>query len=566
MKMHKLIAAALISSGLLLADLTPDQRRMDFLQLASLFWKQYGPYEWKRDAVGFDLAKVQPWLDRVAAAQSDLDYLEICHEYANSTKDGHVFFRTPSAFRATMPLDTDVYDGKVMIEFVGFAPGRYPIRVGDEVISVDGQPVDEIVKSFYPFTGFGSNARAQRRWAADYLFFRPQSVLPKAINVPDESVVVVKHVDGTEDRVTLPWTKTGEPFRGYGGLPTLLNRKASAFMDGQDDVPLPEDVEPWQRHMMRMGYSAARASDSEYGLRGYGTLAPVWALPAGFTIRQGTRATDFFASGFYVSGGKRIGYIRVPTMSPSNLTQALQSFEQEIAFFEANTDGLVVDVMRNPGGIIVYGHELARRLIPGRFDGIGFELRATANRLASISSELESLKSLNAQVPGVVPDWYIQSYEAIVADIRQALSENRGRTGPLPLNMPSLDVPSSDIAYTKPLIVLIDEFSLSTADLFPALIQDAGRGTLVGWRTGGLGGTNGSFNATSYSEGTLGVTFGLMVRPKSVSSEFGTSRYIENVGVRPDIELDIMTQENLLTNSRGFVTSFTNILLDKIGR
>ena len=47
-------------------------------------------------------------------------------------------------------------------------------------------------------------------------------------------------------------------------------------------------------------------------------------------------------------------------MTPNTaLAFALTQFGVEIAFLEANTDGLVVDVMRNPGGLIEYGHSLS---------------------------------------------------------------------------------------------------------------------------------------------------------------------------------------------------------------
>ena len=48
------------------ADLTPDQKRSDFVYLAGLYDKQYAPYEWKRLLFGFDALNIGPWLDRVA--------------------------------------------------------------------------------------------------------------------------------------------------------------------------------------------------------------------------------------------------------------------------------------------------------------------------------------------------------------------------------------------------------------------------------------------------------------------------------------------------------------------
>ncbi|HTM49698.1 MAG TPA: hypothetical protein VL285_13480, partial [Bryobacteraceae bacterium] len=43
------------------AQLLPEQKLLDFQQLAALYAKQYAPYEWKRDALGVDLFQIGPW-------------------------------------------------------------------------------------------------------------------------------------------------------------------------------------------------------------------------------------------------------------------------------------------------------------------------------------------------------------------------------------------------------------------------------------------------------------------------------------------------------------------------
>lgn len=84
---------------------------------------------------------------------------------------------------------------------------------------------------------------------------------------------------------------------------------------------------------------------------GLGSRNPVFraGLPADFVQRLGKSPGDFHFSGTYQSDGYTIGYLRVPHFSPS-ASQAMRELEAEISYFQANTDGLVVDVMRNPGG------------------------------------------------------------------------------------------------------------------------------------------------------------------------------------------------------------------------
>src|SRR5205814_2158977 len=162
-----------------------------------------------------------------------------------------------------------------------------------------------------------------------------------------------------------------------------------------------------------------------------------------------------------------IGYIRIPNYAPPSQAVALTQFETEMAFFQDNTDGLIVDEMRNTGGNLCFGENIAARLIPNPFRTTASEIRATRTRV------------------------------------------NR--------------------YYAK-------------------------RGLLVGFRTNGAGGNKTSFAAGAYSESSAGMTLALQVRPNPVvTSDFPTTSYIENVGVRPDVEIDYMKRENLLQRGKPFV-------------
>jgi hypothetical protein len=59
-------------------------------------------------------------------------------------------------------------------------------------------------------------------------------------------------------------------------------------------------------------------------------------------------------------------------------------------------------------------------------------------------------------------------------------------------------------------MMMIDEFSTSTADSVPAMFQDAGRGPLFGWRSNGAGGNNTTFSSGGYSEAFEGMTLALL--------------------------------------------------------
>lgn len=185
---------------------------------------------------------------------------------------------------------------------------------------------------------------------------------------------------------------------------------------------------------------------------------------------------------------------------------------------------------------------------------IPFEVRATPFWVESISTALEQAKALGA------PQSIINLYQAIKDEIVAANAANRGRTKPIPLDditidrSPAFDLAGNRIASTKPIMLLIDELTASAGDAFAATIQDNWRGLLFGRRTMGAGGNVVTWEAGSYSQGTMTVTESLMNRKFAVQTlEYPEAPYVENIGVYPDFYVDYMTQDNLTQNGKPFV-------------
>jgi hypothetical protein len=537
--------------------LTPEQKSSDFRYLAGLYAKQYAPYEWKRTLFGFDALDITPWMERVGGTTTDLDFYELCVEYISKFNDSHVPFILPSNFVASLNISVDIYDGKVLIDSISRARlplTAFPFQIGDELLSVDGKDPEQLIEEFAKYTSAG-NARSKRREAAARIVTRPQSRMPHAPELGDSASVSVRLASGETRTFTVPWVKTGVPLH-VGPVPSPKPSPARrAVVDAVED--LPEYLRTW----IDIQHSAATHVE---GVLGVGSRTPVFSLPANFEQRRGMAPADFFFSGSYVADGRRIGFIRIPNYN-TLAASVLQEFETEIAWLETNTEGLVVDNMRNPGGLLCFGENLVARLTPYQFRATTYELRATWSLVNNFYSALNSARLFNAD------KWMIDLYEVIFNNTLQAYQENRGRTGPTPLCSPSIDrLPATDqsgrmIAYTKPLIMLIDEFSISTADSVPAMIQDARRGVLFGWRTNGAGGTNITPAAGAYSEGRAGIVRGLMVRKEPIATPgYPTTHYIENVGVSPDVEYDFMTKENLLERGRPFVDAFTAAIVQQI--
>lgn len=608
MRIIRALVPFLCLAPLGLAQLTKDQKIADFNQLVGLYAKNYGPYELKRDVFGFDLFNLQPWLDQINQSKTDIEYYDILVNYVASLRDSHDEFTLASTFEAWMHMDGDIYDGKFLIDFVDrtYLPrAKYPFTVGDELVSVDGKPVADLLNTLAPYAVNGSsNPTSRQRLAAATITDRYQGWYPRAGDVTDTATIVVQRQGGATETYTIPWDLFGARIVNAGLTQTPkaktaaqdqefragLRRSASRVVrvrgsemtddgseanswgvwTGEPAAVEPDVIPDYMATQVALQNMSAAAAPKNFalasGLSPFDSLTPAFSPPTGFTLRLGAKSTDLFLSGTFTSGTNKIGFIRIPTFGPASTTLALQQFGTEIQYMQQNTDGLVLDLMGNGGGSICYAGSLASWVIPTTFRGGAQQLRATLNWRASFSSSLQSAKNRNAA------QWIIDLYTAYLAEVNSALAENRGMTGALPLCGASFDVaPPVDtkgnvLSYTKPILALTDNFTLSSAEIFTMYLQDNKRATIFGTRTDGGGGNVVSFSsATNYSEGNARVTEGLITRLQPVAVPgFPTLNYYDGVGIYPDLQQDYMTADNLQTGGTAFVKAFTSAISDLI--
>jgi hypothetical protein len=399
---------------------------------------------------------------------------------------------------------------------------------------------------------------------------------------PAASVVVRLAATGVASSYTIPWIKNGIPILSQGPVPSPVrgNGRLSLATDGQDitaglpgasaatatvfavaDAGPSDDTLPAYMDPIRPLLNASVSKDY-YTVLNFGSRFPIFGPPPGFMDLNAPCATCivrpgepvFFLFGtFTTPSGVRVGFARIPTMSPPSSAIALAQFDRAMAEFGSTTDALVVDVMRNPGGSVAFVEGLAQRLIPAPFNTIGFEIRATGSWLFSFASQLNFAR-LNPATPPAV----LANLEANFNEVLRAYNENRGRSEPVSLNSTgSLQLQPVPGAYTKPLLVLTDEFSASGGDMLPAILQSNRRGPIFGWRTMGAGGSVVSFPGPAFTESIFRITVSLMNRGHVVTTpDYPPAPYIENIGVRPDIPVDYMTRTNLMTGGAPFVQAF----------
>ena len=583
--MHRRLAPVLLLLALTVSAptaqeaLTSKQRIADLEQLAALYAKNYAPYEWKRDVFGFDLLRLTPWLQRIHDSD-DLDFQEALIEYVASLNDAHDGIAFPTTFFASLGFTVDIYDGKVLIDSINrilLPIAQFPFNVGDELVSVDGTPVQVLIASFRKYA-IAANPRSTDRVAASRIVSRSQQIMPHIPDLDDVAYIVVRSgATGGTSTFTVPWRKSGIPITSQGPVPSPRRGNGRIFLPSNlqslvapaenqpspvvfqiVDVAPPDDTLPAYMAPIHLLLNASVSKDY-FAVLGLGSRTPIYLPPAGFVQRLGTQPAHFFFSGTYNFGGFRIGLIRIPSMSPPSVATALQQLDDEIRYFNANTDALVVDVMRNPGGLVSFVEAISQRFIPVPFTTLGFQFRASAAVLFSFASVLNAARSNPATPPEVVAN-----HERNFNEVQRAYNQNRGLTDPVAVSSTgSLTLDPVPHAYTGPLMLLVDEFSASGGDAFPAIIQDNGRGPLFGMRTMGAGGTVVGFPATAYTESISRFTASLIHRGRLIhTSEYPPAPYIENIGVRPDIVADYMTRTNLMTAGAPFVQAFSQAIVN----
>jgi hypothetical protein len=591
--MRPLAAAALLvalsaSHAAAQETLSGAQRNSDLTELASQYAKNYAPYEWKRDVQGFDLLRLTPWLQRVHHSD-DLDFQEALIEYVASLNDAHDTIAFPTTFSASLSMSADIYDGKVLIDSINrtrLPLAQFPFVVGDEIVSFDGRPVMEVIQSLRKYS-ISANPRSTDRIAATRLVSRSQQIMPHLPQLGDAAVLGIKlAATGATNLYTIPWVKNGIPILSQGPVPSPVRGNGRLFLstDAQDiaaglagnaaaktsvfkvadggpvDGTLPDYMDPI-RPLLN-----ASVSQDYYSVLNFGSRIPIFALPAGFTDLNAPCATCivrpgeplfYFVATFTTASGVRIGFIRIPSMSPPSTAIALAQLDRTMALFAGSTDALVVDVMRNPGGLVSFVEAVAQRLIPAPFSTIGFEIRATGAWLFSFAAQLTNARANPATPPAV-----LANLEANFNAVLDAYDENRGRSAPVSLNSTgSLQLQPAPGAYTKPILTLTDEFSASGGDMLPAILQTNDRGPIFGWRTMGAGGSVVGYSGPAFTESFFRITVSLMNRGEIIHTpDFPPAPYIENIGVRPDIAVDYMTRANLLSNGASFVQAFIQVV------
>jgi len=530
-----------------LAALTADQRLTDFNQLVNIFERNYGPLRWKKTTIGLDWKKnAEDFRAKALAAKSDAEFYRVLAQFLASVKDAHVSSMIPSTYRSSLGFLCDFVEGKVLIETINtlrLPEVLFPFKKGDQLLAIGGVPVETIMADLIKVDNTGNELSTKRIAAARLTSRREASGLavPKGVT----TVTVLPKGASQPVTVTATWIVAGTPLLELDDLSSMLTANVvNAIGMADDGLELQQELKKMARFNLRM--PTAKVEEwVRAGVNDIGNPQSMFKLPENAQQIEGIPMT----AAIYEAAGKKIGLLRIPGYMSDDL---LQYIAMSIMKMEQETDVLVIDQTNNPGGSVSLVSDIVSIFADKSFKDMDFEIRPSLGWLETFQGINQQISDmLSADPNDMVANALKARFDYLEAEMRESLVQRRFLTNPVSLNLTGsfgMIQPQPTVRYTKPILMLINEFDFSGGDAFPALMKDNGRVTLFGAQTTGAGGNVSEYGPLANSHFKFSLTESLMVRPNG--------EYMENRGIVPDIAYSI-TEDDFMNGYRNYVRAFT---------
>lgn len=528
------------------AALSSEQRLSDFAQLVNILQRNYGPLRWKKQSVGLDFAKhVEEYKARVAAARNDAEYYNLLARFTAGLKDAHVTAMIPSTQRSQLGFTTDLIEGKVLIETVDrlkLPEVLFPFNKGDQLISVGGKSVEQIMDDMMAVSDTG-HINSSKRIAAARIPSRRQDrgfAIPKGVT----TITVLPKGAAQPVTVTATWIVSGAPILDLDDLENM----------GEDTDAVPTSATNGKQLLAALkklpefnsALSKVQLEDlSQIGIADIGSPKSMFKLPANAKEIPGMPVT----AAIYEVAGKKIGLVRIHQYMEEGL---LEVIARCVFVMEKETDVLVIDQANNPGGSVSLVSDLVGLFADKSYKDMDFKIRPSLNWVTKFHDINEKIAKMLKDDPNDFAANALKArFDYLEGEIKDAMTSKRFLTNPVSLNLTGsfgMIQPNAQVRYTKPVLLLINEFDFSGGDAFPAIMKDNGRVTLFGAQTSGAGGNVAEHGSLANSGFKLQLTESLMVRPNG--------QFMENRGVKPDVAYEI-TEDDFMNDYRGYFKAFT---------
>lgn len=505
-------------------------------QVITIFSEEYAPFEWKVKSEKFDLSS------EAKAAREQIEknpsittpeFQDILHNFVLATRDFHVSVSFYSTEAASLPFQVMGAGGRYFVVAIDRAkmpkiPGS-PFDVGTEVTHFDGVEIKDVVRALVP-ERFKEPSPTEFRLAEMQLTSRQRE---GGFKVPNgEIIVTVRNKDGEATDIPFVWEYTPE----YLPVEMPVRSMLSDTAERESGAPRLTTT-PDQKPAPSPANNTNTTGSYDIGGR---SIVPTLGTVLG--------ANEYFDSYiFRLPKGHVIGYVRIPTFEVEKPAEATDIFGRIMTSFDEKTDALVIDLTHNGGGSMSYLYGLLSHLAIKPLTALSHQIMVSSAMAADSAQRLtiatfvktdEQAKKIMAPMfPGMSVDF--QTFQSVVNNDRFILSElkaGRRLTRPTSLLGISRIPPHPDGVYKKPILVLVDELDFSSADFFPAILQDNGRAKIFGVRTAGAGGAVKSTEfPNQFGVRKLNYTWTIAQRLDGGP--------LENVGVTPDIPYSISVED-----------------------
>ena len=515
------------------AQLTLKQKTDDIEQLVSLLRSSYGPRDYK-EGLGISIEDLRKkYLSQLEGTHNGEFYYLILRMVAE-LRDSHFSAAIPTSHSATLGFTTDLVEDRVLIEQINrnlLPEAVFDFQKGDEVISIDGEPMASLLQRLSSYRGMGY-AGTSRRLSAMLVSSRPGRTVP--VPTGEATVSIGRGTSDIIETVVLRWQEQGE------SLDEMIPATSKAFSLGTQKTFNPSDFQLSIREALQ---EIMPNFERSYACSGRTRVA----IPEGATILM----TNPFVAYYHATPKGNVGYLRIPHYYPQD-AQGEPAFEERFAQYEwaveqleAHTAGLILDQDHNCGGSVDYLERMAGLFLREAFAPLQFEFLASKPEYLKFRGWLNELPRHTLERENFSETVDLLKKHWLLGDFLTPRISFFGLAKRKP----------QPYGYTKPIVMLIDEMSGSGGDAFPALLQGNGRAKLLGTRTMGAGGHVEEAPPLNNSGISLWLTKSLFYRPNGIA--------IENNGAMPDIPYT-MTRDDFLYKYRNYQKFYLEKLLEII--
>ena len=580
------MALILLSLSLGAQEISKDRRLNEFKSLLSKIEAGYALLDYKEATgkINWDQLKTT-YTQMVEDVKSNREYYYLIHQFIAEFQDGHMTASLPTSHKAVVPFFTDYIGGKVVV----WQSRVLGVQVGDEILEVDGKPVQEAVAEIAKYISGGSKL-SQYREATWSLTYRDGKGLP----IPETPTITMTFQTSSGSKYTqefqwfysgtpndefpnrdmlrklpkkeevpeninfarLPWTVDMGQKLTASSLPKEFETLWSFKDSSEDHFQTVTGIDPAQTEQLH-GRLLNRSSKAVFASHSREKLEGMFVAQQsqGQTMKMCNPETDIripqnaqvlpapFRVYMWEEKGKKLGYLRLPHYIFGEVH--LSQYAYIIGMLDKRTDGLIIDQSYNCGGMIDQVFFFASLFLTAPTPAPKFRLLANKENKIAYENLVQKLQ----------PATYLRERVVDLSNLITKAWDSGHRLTEPNFYIEETIYPAAEDRYTKPVIILVNELSASGGDMFPAILQGTGRVKVLGARTAGLGGSIEPAGTLDFSRISISLTKDMFFRPDGVP--------IENNGTEPDIPYT-SDANDALTGLAKYRNSYTEELLKMV--